>query len=156
MTPSMSPIVRRPSLFWPLTLLTLVAGLALCLYGSSLWLDLADPQLVFNGNGPDVHFSVQGWGDWAGGSAALLAAAVLIGLMLFCWWPKLLLLVGVAILVVASAALAPAGAAGAWALSGLACAAADPANLGPDPKGPSPAPPDFWHDAGPDSTGGDP
>ncbi|TXH39873.1 MAG: hypothetical protein E6Q92_08700 [Burkholderiaceae bacterium] len=107
MTPSMSPIVRRPSLFWPLTLLTLVAGLALCLYGSSLWLDLADPQLVFNGNGPDVHFSVQGWGDWAGGlAAALLAASVLIGLMLLLLVGLPLLLVGVAILVVASAALA--------------------------------------------------
>ena len=37
MTPSMSPIVRRPSLFWPLTLLTLVAGLGHASLGSVDW-----------------------------------------------------------------------------------------------------------------------
>jgi hypothetical protein len=95
MTPSMSPPVRRrPSLFWPLTLLTLMAGLALCLYGSSLWLDLADPQLTYSGHDPDVQFSVSGWTGWAGGLAAvLLAVAVLIGLVF-------LLLVGLPLLLV--------------------------------------------------------
>jgi hypothetical protein len=108
MTPSMSPPVRRrPSLFWPLTLLTLMAGLALCLYGSSLWLDLADPQLTYSGHDPDVQFSVSGWTGWAGGLAAvLLAVAVLIGLVFLLLVGLPLLLVGIAILVVAIAALA--------------------------------------------------
>ena len=58
----MSPIVRRPSLFWPSPAGRWWPGLALCLYGSSLWLDLADPQLVFQRQWAGCPFQRPGLG----------------------------------------------------------------------------------------------
>ena len=104
----MSHVQTAPrSRFWPLTLLVLVLGLALCLHGAGLWMDLLDPQWTFASESNDVHISLEGFSSVGGGVAGvLLAAGLVVGLALLMLVGLPLLFIGIGVLVVASIAMA--------------------------------------------------